>query len=797
MNVARVAAVFAVSASLSSLAWAGGESSPKPPAPPPIDFSGLPAEASVRPKQAGDKPHPVIARLVVDHASVAPGDTLRVGVLLEQDVGWHTYWRSPGDIGKPTLVDWKLPDGTTAKPFVFPVPQRFELEGVVSYGYDERSFVFSQVTLPKDVAGNVTIGASVQWLVCLSECIEGAAQLSTTVPVGASTPSAFAPLFDHYAKQLPTPLTQVAEVAEEHALSASALRSGDDFVALILLQPTGSAHLSAPPAAGTWPTVTPIADGNVFLSETLVAATPEGGLLVAVTGTATPGETLPESSPVGALFQFDVGDKHVATEVAVPFGWADPSVAVATGESPLWDMAKKLLNVERPTLAPGQAPPPPAPDAPPPASVAEAAPVSAPLMLVLAFLGGLLLNVMPCVLPVLTLKMYGLVESGAEKPAERQKAGLAYTAGIVVSFWVLASVVLGLKATIGGVGWGFQFQYPGYVAVLTSIVFAFALSMFGVFEIPAVGANHAGEAASREGLAGHFLTGVFATLLGTPCSAPFLGPAIGFAFSQSAPVTLLFFTIVGLGLAAPFLLVAFVPALFRFMPAPGDWMDTFKQLMGFSLIATSVWLYGVLQSQLGADSAGWYLAFLVVVALGAWAFGRFGGVVETTGRQVAVGLASLALIGGGWWLFVDLTPAPAESCDNGELTTEGLDYSKHIPYQPFSEERLAALKDKVVFVDFTADWCLTCKVNEKTVLETDAVRAAMADVGVVPLVADWTRRDPVITTWLERHQRAGVPMYLVLPKNGGAAIQLPEVITSGMVIDAVYQAAGRTPPGAK
>jgi hypothetical protein len=303
MGLARVAALFVLCSAFGSAAFAGGTATPKPPPPPTIDFSNLPAEASVRPAQGDGKRHPVVARLLVDHESVAPGDTIRVGVLLEQDSGWHTYWRSPGDIGKPTEITWVLPDGATAKPYEHPVPQRFEDTGVVSYGYEDRSFEFSDIKLSNDISGAVKIGATVDWLVCQSECIPGQATLATTIPVGASAPGPLAPLFDHFAKQLPTPFLQVAAVNEEHAVSASALRPDDEFAVVLLVQPSNGAKLAPPPKSGTWPAFTPIYDSNVFLSDTLVAPTPEGGLLVVLKGTGTPGDPLPETTLLGGLYQ--------------------------------------------------------------------------------------------------------------------------------------------------------------------------------------------------------------------------------------------------------------------------------------------------------------------------------------------------------------------------------------------------------------------------------------------------------------------------------------------------------------
>jgi thiol:disulfide interchange protein DsbD len=361
---------------------------------------------------------------------------------------------------------------------------------------------------------------------------------------------------------------------------------------------------------------------------------------------------------------------------------------------------------------------------------------------------------------------------------------------VLASFLALAMMVFVLRVAFGlDVNWGFQFQFPAYVAALATVVFAFGLSLLGVFEIPVVGASAADAAASKEGPSGSFFTGVFATLLATPCSAPFLGSAVAYAFAAPTLVLFAMFAAIGLGLAAPFLLVAFVPAFFRFLPRPGEWMDTLKQLLGFTLIATTVWLVDVLLAQIGEDRTVGFLGFLLCVAIGTWIYGRFGGVAATLQRQlVTAGLGGLVATLGGV-LFLDLRHAEAaEECDDGSLATD-LRFDEAVPWQPFSEPRVAALAGKTVFVDFTADWCVSCKVNERTVLESSRVRSAMAELDVVPLKADWTRPDATIEAWLNRYGRAAVPMYLVIPGDRAKEpILLPEVITPQMVVDALHDA---------
>ena len=434
--------------------------------------------------------------------------------------------------------------------------------------------------------------------------------------------------------------------------------------------------------------------------------------------------------------------------------WAPEENTVIASTSPLWALAEGAGD------AGGEQAAAPVPEASPTSTSEQTSVFS---VLGLALLGGHpLLNIMPCVLPVLAPKLYGLIEQQDISAKERQSAGLAYTAGILFCFWLLAAAVFATRSALGiEVGWGFQFQYPPYIAGLATLVFAFGLSLFGVFEIPAFGVDQASNASSKEGPAGYFFTGMFATLVATPCTAPFMGTALAFAFGAPGYMLVLVFTLIGLGLASPFLLIAFVPTLYRFLPRPGAWMEGFKQFLGFTLVATTIWLVGVLSSQIGPDRSNSFLAFLMFVALGCWVFGRWGGLGASGMQQLKAFAAGLVIaIGGGWW-FLDLEMAEASQCDDGGVV-EVLDFEHEVPWQAFSEERVAALAGKPIFIDFTADWCLTCKANEKAVINTSPVRTAMKEYGVVPLMADWTRRDPVITEWLQRHGKAGVPFYLVL-----------------------------------
>lgn len=742
---------------------------------PNVDFSVLPESAAFR-KIDIDKPHPVLARLLSDQQTVQPGETVRLGVLLEQDPGWHTYWHSPGDVGKPPEIEWSLVDGAVASAVVFPVPHRYDQQGQISYGYDKENMVFTEVTIPEgQPAGDITVKADVRWVVCEAQCIPGGASLELPLTVAeAAVDSPLSTLFDYYASTHPTPVEQIDAFDTEMALSVPKVGPEQSFQVTLLLTPKDGKTMVARQEEGHWPAFAPIADGNFMVNEVALQQTESGSVLVTMTAETFmlfEGDPLPTGDRIGGLFQVEVDGQVYKTELVMNLPWVaelDPaSVVEAAVEGEGIDEASVIPE------APQQ----------------EMSLIGA---LLLAFVGGSILNIMPCVLPVLTLKLYSLIGQQDISNTERRNAGLAYTAGILASFFALAVAVLTLKTMTGAsVGWGFQFQYPGYVAALATIVFVFGLNLFGVFEIPTPGSNAMADASDKEGILGYFMTGVFATLLATPCSAPFLGTGMGFAFSLPPVGVIFFFLVAGLGLAFPFLIIAFVPAMMRFLPKPGGWMDGFKQVLGFTLIATAVWLVDVLGGQVGQDGVTGFLAFLTCVGLSAWFFGFFGSAIETTQRQVGSLVAATLFSALGGVFFLELEFAEDECTSTEVAAVETLDFSEEIPWQPFSNEAVASLSGQPIFIDFTADWCLTCKVNEQQILETQGVRQHMADNGIVPLKADWTRNDPVITEWLTRFGKAGVPFYLVIPADPSAApIPLPEVITPQIVKNALTEGAG-------
>ena len=417
--------------------------------------------------------------------------------------------------------------------------------------------------------------------------------------------------------------------------------------------------------------------------------------------------------------------------------------------------------------------------------VASAAPGAAPkqqglwIALFYGFLGGIILNLMPCVLPVISLKIFGFIKQAGESRRKIFAHGLAFVGGIFAWFLGLGILVVALKSGGSEVTWAFQFQNPWFNVAIGSMVFVFALNLFGVFELvlPGRASTALESASSNSGLAGSFFQGVFATLLATPCTAPFLGTALGFAFSQSAAVILAMFAAVATGMGFPYLLLTARPGWMKFLPRPGAWMERLKQLMGFPLMATLVWILGIVGGQRGTDGVFWFLCFLLCLAISCWLYGSFCGPLSKARSRAAAILLAVIFAGGGGWYFLGEQFAFAGSHEPGG-----------IGWVPFSARELSALQasEKSVFVDFTADWCITCKFNERTAINTPAVQQLLRDKNVVPMRADWTNANPEITAALRNFGRVGVPFYVIYPAGrADEPIVLPELLTEAILVEAL------------
>ncbi len=653
----------------------------------------------------------VEARLIADVSAVQPGVPFTLGLHLSIDPTWHTYWINPGDTGLPTSLKLALPEGFEAGPLQFPLPKKFITDygfGVreAGYGYEHAVIHPLTITPPANLqpGAMITLSGTASWLMCdPNTCIPGKAELQITLPVAASaSPSAEAAAIQEAIAQLPQNLATPVESQLE----------GDQLSVKVPLP-------SLPELAGAswrfYPLVNQVFDPFADLE------------IRHADGLAT-----------------IVGTKHEAlTEAPSKFS----GVLVAeTSEG------KRGFSISSQGGGDSGKASPAAPVSPATSSAEEPQPFGGGLFgfLLAAFLGGIILNVMPCVFPVISLKVMSFVGQAGEDRRRVFAHAAVFTLGILIFFWILTISLLVIRSISGGeVGWGAQLQYPGFVLGLVFVMVAVALSLFGVFEIGTALTQVGGDLAYRSGYAGSFWSGALAVLLATPCTAPLMAPAIGFALAQPAPVMALVFTSLGLGLAAPYFLLALFPKLLEVIPAPGAWMETFKQLMAFPMLAVAVWLTGVLSKQLDTAGLQWALSAVLFLSLAAWILGRFAGFDRPRPArlqaQIIALLVFLISLGIGW-KATELRAAPA-----------AVDIAQVIAAQ--------RAEGKHVFVDFTAEWCVTCKVNKRVAINTREVKEAFEAKGVVLVTADWTNEDPSITRLLAEFGRAGVPFYLLYPAD--------------------------------
>ena len=692
--------------------------------------------------QAGVAKPATTVKLLLSHDAAKPGSTVMAGLALTMDDGWHTYWINAGEAGFATSVEWKLPKGVTAGQVQWPMPGKFTAFGSIGYGYHDKTILLVPLAIAADIApGQATISGKVSWLECKELCNPRDQQVSATLTIaGTDTPSANAAKLDAAKKELPKTDANLAVKAwwdgaakeDERTLliefDAGQAGADADFFSM----PSESFDVSPESE------VTASGDAKVRIKKTVMKF--EGAWPRELAGLA-----------VRSLKDHD---KTEAFEVKFPI-LASASGAAGTTMS----------------------------QTPPPATADK----SLWRMLLYAFIGGLILNVMPCVLPVISLKILGFVNQSKESPARVRLLGMLYGAGVVVSFLVLAGVVIGVKSAGELASWGMQMSNPQFVVLLTVLIMLVALNLFGLFEVTlgSVGAA-AGSVATREGAGGAFFNGVLATVLATPCTAPFLAPALGFAFTQTAAVIVLMFVTVALGLAFPYVALSWNPKLLRFLPKPGLWMEKFKVAMGFPMLATGVWLFTVSIEYYGGRVL-WFGIFLTVIAMAAWVFGEF--FQRGTGRRgLALGIAGALAFGGVVFGLEGQmqwrTPTDPSEAKSGVVQ----DFPGGIRWHRWSAEAVAEAREagQPVLVDFTAKWCATCIWNKKTSIDIESVGAVMADKNFKAFRADYTRRPDYITEELRDRGRAGVPLVLVFPADKTREPEmLPELLTADTVLNAL------------
>ena len=706
----------------------------------------LPALASVG--ATLDVPHARV-ELVAAQSSVRPGQPLLVALRIVHDDGWHTYWKNPGDSGMPTRIAWTVPPGFTAGPILWPVPERIPVGPLTNIGYHGELLLLTEIAAPRTLptTGAVHIEAKAEWLICKEVCLPGGATLALDLPAGDGAPDA------NWSQRLREARAAVPQPLQGWNATAAPT---DDHIVLRL----------APPAAmqRTLERLTFHPDDTEIIDypspQTLVREADGSYRLELTAAPAFKGNT---PTLTGLL-------------VAEPGLGADGSVPAAT-ISVAWPGGAPIARASAPAAAMDAAQIAAA------AKGSEADRLGLTLALVFAFLGGLVLNLMPCVFPVVSIKVLGFVQEAHGSAPRLRTHGLAFAAGIVVCFWIVAGALIALRASGHALGWGYQLQSPPIVAGLATLFFVLGLNLSGVFEWGVRLQAAAGSVSDRSGLPGAFFAGLLATVVAAPCTAPFMGAALGYALTQSAAQAMLVFTALAAGMAAPYVALSFQPALVRWLPRPGRWMETFKQVLAFPLYLTAVWLVWVLGEQLGVGAAARLLAALVLVAAALWAWNRFRTSARGVPRAIAM-IAAIALLAVG-----ALFGWPA-----GEPRAAAVDASGR--WQPYNDAALETERQRghAVFVDFTAAWCVTCQVNKRLVLESDAVRRAFADRGVVRLRADWTNRDAHITEALARLGRNGVPVYAVYSTVPGSVPELlPELLTSDIVVRALERAAGGKP----
>jgi thiol:disulfide interchange protein DsbD len=660
--------------------------------------------------------------LILSAETARAGDTVWAGLQMDMPPSWHVYWRNGGDAGDPVKIAWTLPDGVSAGEINWPIPEK-EVDkagdiALITYVYTRQVVLLTPIKLADGLRpGPVNLKAAAHWMECSQECVMSEGEARATLNVAADVkPSAEAAMIEQWRKKLPMPA---------EAGAAEAYWQGSQIVSNA--RPVIIAWKNGAPPADFYPYASPhfSVDGA---TETLLG---EGG----------------------AIRLRKMLTKNDAA-------WPDRLAGVLVGraDSPQPQGIEVSLAIQ----------PPPAPEK---KGAAPVPPAALATMLLFAFLGGLILNVMPCVLPVIALKIFGFVKQSGEKPGRVRNLGLVYGAGVLVSFLVLAGLAIAAQEAGRLANWGDLFRQPNVQLALTVLVTLIALNLFGVFEITLslCAAGAASGLASRHGFSGAFFNGVLAAILATPCTAPFLGAALAFALAQSAPVIVLFFLTAGIGFAFPFVLLCAQPRWLGWLPKPGAWMEQFKMAMGFPMLATAFWLMWLSAD----DQSGvlWLGLFLVVLALAAWIWGQF--VQRAVRRQ---GLAATLCV---VLLALDYS-----------LVLRG--HASQIPWQPWSPQAVQEARQAghPVLVDFTARSCLTCQLNKASSLEIEATRAKLRQIGAVALAGDYTREDPAIGQQLRQFDRSGVPLVLVYPKDPAKPPQvLPPILTPSIVLNALVQAA--------
>ncbi|KQW82028.1 thiol:disulfide interchange protein [Brevundimonas sp. Root1279] len=705
-----------------------------------------PASAFAQGSKGVQRTERIAAELVAMSQWAAPGSTAIVAVRQDIEPGWHTYWRNPGDSGGPTTLDWTLPAGVKAGDIVWPLPERQRLQSLMNYGYQGVVYLPVPIEIPADARPGATLPLKVEatFLVCSAEmCVPDDLTLTLDLPVregAAPLDRAHGAAIQRIVETAPRPAGITARIA---------LRDG-----VLSLSAAGG------PLAGRDPGPSyffPFEGGVIDHAAPQSGRFGPQGLTLAV----SPGGKVRSSGlggPVRGVLATDLGAFEIEAELG-------PALAGTSGSG---DLA-------------------PAPDAgaPTEAAATDGAAfgpfVKAALF---ALLGGLILNLMPCVFPILAMKAAALAHS-AHDAGQARRDGLAFLAGVLATFLLLAGLLLVLRAAGQAVGWGFQLQSPPVTAGLALLMLVIGLNLSGVFQVGgSLQGLSVGRWARLGGPAGAFLTGALAVIVAAPCTAPFMAVALGAALLMPWPMALIVFLMLGLGLALPYVLVSLIPGLLSRLPKPGAWMERLKGLLAFPMYGAALWLAWVFSRQTGAEAMALLLAAGLLLALGVWLIGT-GQSAQAAGRRglvwLAAGTVSILLALAGLFAAARAPVEPATGAPAAEAAG--------IASAPWSQAAVdaAVAEGRPVLVNFTADWCVTCKINERGALSSPRAKAALEAAGAVYLVGDWTRRDDAITAELQRHGRSGVPLYLFYAPGQTEPRILPQLLTEGVVIEALKE----------